>query len=490
MPDTNDRPTRERGVYCNRTLNLRSIRAIGYDMDYTLVHYRVDEWERQAYGYIKRKLLSADLPIEHIEFDPELIIRGLVLDLDFGNTLKTNRFGYVKQAYHGTQSMEFSEQRSRYARSLVDLADDRFEFLNTLFSLSEACMYAQLVDMLDDGELPGVLGYSDLYRLVRESTDQAHMEGELKADITRDPHRYVELDPETALALLDQHHAGKKLLLITNSEWGYTRSIMEYAFDQFLPEGMTWRDLFDLVIVSARKPAFFSTNSPVFRVVTEEGLLEPCPQGIRGKGIYLGGNARLVESYLGLSGDEILYVGDHVFTDVHVSKDILRWRTALILRELENDLAGISGFREQQNQLSALMSEKEDLEFRMARLRLDALRKRVGYGPDNPKLTLKKLDGQITTIRNRLAKLDQQIAPLAVAASCIGNSRWGPLMRAGNDKSHLARQVERYADIYMSRVSNFLLQTPFTYLRSRRGSLPHDPEDMPLVADAEGQESE
>ncbi len=49
-------------------------------------------------------------------------------------------------------------------------------------------------------------------------------------------------------------------------------------------------------------------------------------------------------------------------------------------------------------------------------------------------------------------------------------------MRAGNDKSHLARQVERYADIYTSRVSNFLFQTPFVYLRSHRGSLPHDPE--------------
>jgi HAD superfamily 5'-nucleotidase-like hydrolase len=466
---------------------MRSIKAIGYDMDYTLVHYRVDEWERQAYGYIKHKLLSASLPIEQIEFDPELIIRGLVLDVEFGNTLKTNRFGYVKQAYHGTRPMGFKDQRSMYARSLVDLAAERFEFLNTLFSLSEACMYAQLVDMLDDRELPGVLGYSDLYRLVRESTDQAHLEGELKADITRDPDRYIELDPGTALALLDQHHAGKKLLLITNSEWSYTRSMMQYAFDQFLPDGMTWRDLFDLIIVSARKPAFFSTNSPVFRVATEEGLLEPCPQGIRGAGIYLGGNARLVESYLGLSGDEILYVGDHVFTDVHVSKDILRWRTALILRELENDLTGISSFREQQQQLSNFMTDKEDLEFRLAQLRLDALRKRAGYGPA-PKATLKELESRITRMRNRLAKLDQQIAPLATAARAIGNGRWGPLMRAGNDKSHLARQVERYADIYMSRVSNFLSQTPFTYLRSRRGSLPHDPEDMPLVADAEGQE--
>ena len=30
-----------RGIFCSRTLNLRSISAIGYDMDYTLMHYNV-----------------------------------------------------------------------------------------------------------------------------------------------------------------------------------------------------------------------------------------------------------------------------------------------------------------------------------------------------------------------------------------------------------------------------------------------------------------
>ena len=38
-------PSLPRGIWVNRTLNLRSIRAIGYDMDYTLVHYRPEAWE-------------------------------------------------------------------------------------------------------------------------------------------------------------------------------------------------------------------------------------------------------------------------------------------------------------------------------------------------------------------------------------------------------------------------------------------------------------
>ena len=70
--------------------------------------------------------------------------------------------------------------------------------------------------------------------------------------------------------------------------------------------------------------------------------------------------------------------------------------------------------------------------------------------------------------------VDGEVAPIAEETGRLLNPNWGLLMRAGNDKSHLARQIERYADIYMARVSNFLHHTPFVYLRSHRGSLPHD----------------
>lgn len=55
------------------------------------------------------------------------------------------------------------------------------------------------------------------------------------------------------------------------------------------------------------------------------------------------------------------------------------------------------------------------------------------------------------------------------------NRRWGFLSRSGlNDKSQLMRQVEKYADIYTSRVSNFLRYSPFMYFRSPSQSLAHD----------------
>lgn len=478
-------PPRERGIFCNRTLNLRSIRAIGYDVDYTLIHYRIEEWERRAYEHVKRKLLALEWPVADLEFDPQLTMRGLILDLELGNILKANRFGYVMRAFHGTRELPFAEQRATYARELVELGQGRYEFLNTLFSLSEACMYAQLVDLLDTGTLGGALGYADLYRRVRTSIDEAHMEGELKAEIVAHPDRFVELDPELPLALLDQKHAGRKLLVITNSEWSYTRAMMAYAFDQHLPDGMTWRDLFELVIVSARKPAFFREQGPIFEVVDDDGLVRPAPRGIPGPGVYLGGNAGLVEDYLGLAGDQILFVGDHIYTDVHVSKDMLRWRTALILRELEDDLRAEDAFQPSEVRLKELMGKKEALEQQYSAARLALQRRRQRYGPA-PEESARELDRRLTALREQIQALDEEIAPLAARAARLGNPRWGPLMRAGNDKSHLARQVERYADIYLSRVSNFLHLSPFAYLRAPRGCLPHDAERL---AGAEEEES-
>ncbi len=466
-----------RGVYCNRTLNFRSLRAIGYDMDYTLVHYNVEEWERCAYSALRARLVAEGWPVEGHEFDPNCVIRGLILDLDHGNIVKANRFGYIKRAEHGGKALDFDQQRKFYGRTVVDLGDPRWVFLNTFFSISEACMYSQLVTLLDEGKLKPGTSYLDLYRTVRAMLDAAHVEGELKKMILDDPERFVELDPDTPRALLDQKEAGKKLLLITNSEWPYTRAMMEYSFDPFLPGDMKWRDLFELVVVSARKPSFFTESPPLFEVVDEEGLLRPVAGSPSGDHhIFLGGNAHTIEKAIGLDGSDILYVGDHIYSDVHVSKGITRWRTAVIVREIEGELQARERFAKSQAILETSMAEKEGLEFEMSQLRLAIQR----HEHDHERLaSLNEVHKKISDLRERLTQLDEIIAPLARSAATLHNERWGLLMRTGNDKSHLARQIERHADVYTSRVSNFLFETPGAYFRSHRGSLPHDTSRRP-----------
>jgi 5'-nucleotidase len=467
-------PPPGRRVYCNRTLNMRAIKAIGFDMDYTLIHYHPEAWEQRAYEQLRRRLAERGFPVAELAFDPQAVCLGLVLDLELGNLVKANRFGYVHQAVHGAQRLDHEARRKVYGRVLVELDEPRWAFLNTLFSLSEACMYTQLVELLDRGRLPGPLGYADLYAVVRASLDAAHAEGELKAEIMAAPERYVVLDEELPLALQDLRAAGKKLLLITNSEWDYTRTMLAYVLDRYLPAGQTWEGLFDLKIIQARKPEFFSTRHPMFEVVDEDGRLRPLVGRLREGGTYLGGHASLVEQHLGLNGEEILYVGDHIFADVHVSKSLLRWRTALILRQLEEEIGALEGFRVHQAQLDAWMAEKTVLEARQAQLRLALQRSEQGYGPGNgrPKA---ELQAELQRLRVNLEGLDERIAPLAREYNELAHPRWGLLMRAGGDKSHLARQIERHADVYTSRPSNLLWQTPFGYLRAPHSGLPHDP---------------
>jgi len=454
----------ERGVFINRTLNMRSVEVVGYDMDYTLIHYKVNEWEAAAFDAAREVLANRDWPVADLIFDPDQFTIGLVFDLTLGNVVKATRFGYVVRAQHGNELLSFEDQRDTYRETVVELSSPRFEFMNTLFELSRASLFTQLVDHHDRTPLAGVRTYTELYAAINDALGEAHMAGLLKAKIVADPDRFVEPDASIVPTLIDQRNAGKKLALITNSGWAYTSKMMAYVFDRYCPDSMCWRDLFDLVIVSANKPRFFSADDPIYRVVDEdESLLLPHSGPLEAGHVYFAGNARLVEESLGVSGGQPLYVGDHLFGDVHVTKDVLRWRTALIARGLESEIGDAISFDEQQRELESLMAEKVGVDRRQAQLRLARAN---GNGA--------AVAEELNEMTARAIELDERIAPLARAASGLGNAIWGPLMRAGNDKSLYARQVERYADAYTSRVSNFRYETPFGYLRAARGSLPHD----------------
>src|SRR5690606_475372 len=110
------------------------------------------------------------------------------------------------------------------------------------------------------------------------------------------------------------------------------------------------------------------------------------------------------------------------------------------------EVAAIREFLPHQKALSEMMEKKVELEAAYSAIRLDLQRIRQGYGPNSgrdPNI----LEQELATVRERVVELDQEIAPLARASAQLLNPNWGLLTRTGNDKSHLARQIERYADI-------------------------------------------
>ena len=53
----NDIPLPHR-IFCNRSLNMKTIKAVGFDMDYTLGVYKPETFEVLAYGETLKKLVK------------------------------------------------------------------------------------------------------------------------------------------------------------------------------------------------------------------------------------------------------------------------------------------------------------------------------------------------------------------------------------------------------------------------------------------------
>ena len=54
------------------------------------------------------------------------------------------------------------------------------------------------------------------------------------------------------------------------------------------------------------------------------------------------------------------------------------------------------------------------------------------------------------------------------------NKHWGRVFKQGQANSRIGQQIERYACIYTSRVSNFFFYSSYQYFRSPADLLPHE----------------
>ena len=54
------------------------------------------------------------------------------------------------------------------------------------------------------------------------------------------------------------------------------------------------------------------------------------------------------------------------------------------------------------------------------------------------------------------------------------NPYWGLMFKEGNENCRFGEQVEHYACLYTSRVSNLLFYSPMQYFRSPREAMPHE----------------
>jgi HAD superfamily 5'-nucleotidase-like hydrolase len=217
--------------------------------------------------------------------------------------------GYIVAAMHGTRTMDKAARQKEYRNRRLNLASDRYQSFDTLFSMPEGSLFAALVDRVESGgdEALAAIPVSRIFDDVRGAVDSIHGDGSLKNYICEDLDRFFVADETLRPTLLRFRAFGKKLFLLTNSEHYYTEAVMGHLLST---ETQDWKELFDLVVVESGKPKFFA-----------DGCAEEVLSAAPGQApVVRGGQARMIERRLEASGDEVLYFGDHTYGDILRSK--------------------------------------------------------------------------------------------------------------------------------------------------------------------------
>ncbi|TMW65622.1 hypothetical protein Poli38472_008264 [Pythium oligandrum] len=438
-------------VFANNHLRLSNIDVVGFDYDYTLCHY-TEELQHLIYDMARDYLIHKfryPSGIEQLRYDPTFAIRGLTIDKEKGLLCKISSHQKLSYTgvYRGRQRLSRDEIMEEYNGSRhisVAYRDNSMEPLNDLFSVAHACLFADVMQFLmdEDIEYEPIAIVED----VNAAIAQVHLSGRMHKAVAQDLAKYLEPKP-TLLPLLERiRRNGKKMFLCTNSSFQYIDAGLKFMI------GDDWRDLFNVVLVSARKPNFYTRQrsfrllDPVRKQVQWQAVRE-----LKQNHVYTQGSLHQLTRLTGWGGNRVLYIGDSLFSDLVEPSRINGWRTGAIIRELEDEIH-VQRSPEYQS-LSFQITALEEL---MRRVQ-NELRNRTD--DRNPEFVWELVD-----IHEQLQnQMEQRI-----------NANFGSVFRADNYPSQFAFCVQRYVDIYSARLENLLAYPSSHTFYPERISLPHE----------------
>jgi 5'-nucleotidase len=477
---------RKNRVFCNRNLRMDSIEMIGFDMDYTIALYHQDKLEQLSIELTLNKLISKHgypEELRNLAYDPRWAIRGLMVDRQLGNVFKMDRHAYVGRCYHGFRELDHDQRRAAYRNDKINLSSDRFEWIDTLFGLPEAVMYTTIVDWAD--RQTGTVDYDKLFGDIRAAIDEAHRDDTLKTVIKADLPSFIVHEPLLGEPLHQFRSSGKKLFLLSNSLWDYTSVVMSYLLDGERKAYPSWRNYFDIVIVGGAKPAFFNELRPFVQIDPVSG--EPVAHNgeikhLSRDRVYQGGNVVAFEQMTGIKGEQVLYIGDHIYGDILRLRKQHMWRTAMVVQELEREISVSDRLGAQIEDLDLLDRRHRNLESEIdyQTLRLKKLQRLLDDEGTSLGLRQRLEDERrsartsVDSLRDRANLMTDELDSLEQRIDRAYNPHWGSCLREGNENSRFGEQVNDYADLYTSRVSNFGPYSPLRYFRAPRRPMPHE----------------
>ena len=454
--------------------------------------YEQPAFDKLAFDGAKEKLVKAlgyPEDVLDFEYDHKFWVRGLIIDTLRGNFLKIDRHKYVRLAYHGFTPISSELRKHLYSRTfnvVPSFTEKHFVNMDTVFQHVDAHLFALLVDLKDKGEheFLDLKTYDEIYRQVRECIDLCHRDGVIKDEAALNPEKYIIPDPDMIPMLQQMRESGVKTFLLTNSYWEYTSVAMNFLYhgrkvDEETMKKNEWMDLFDVVVVGSCKPAcLLDSYLSLFRVRPEDGsllntdgLFEIEALGENGAEKFLeqgkvfqGGNYQHLTKMLEIdAGEEILYVGDHLYSDVLRSKRTLGWRSCFIVPEIADEM---KVFREQ------LPLRKQIADLRTLRDELSLYGDSVRRNAEDP--TAEAVQAKLRQIDEDDEKIKTKLIGLAERYHAAFHPVWGQMFHAGYQDSRFAYFVQNYACLYTSKATNLGLATTSRSFRTSGEMLPHD----------------
>ncbi|ORZ08872.1 HAD-superfamily hydrolase [Absidia repens] len=376
------------------------------------------------------------------QFDPKFAIRGLHYDYSNGWLMKIDNMANIQ-----LNTVHVGREPIKNRNDVIDLhrglhiapgylRDNMFQ-LNDLFSTPQACILSDILQYFRENDISFHPRYlcddvSQAARIVHTGSHLMGMGGRIHTSINNDISKYLDPAPKLVEYLENLRKAGKKTFLMTNSTLPFIDIGMRY-----LTSCPDWRDLFDCVIVSARKPDFYHSRRPFRR--TREPTWDAVTSFEKGE-VYQGGNLNDFSRLTHWSGQRVLYFGDHIYSDL-----------GAIIHELADEI-NIRNTASYRHTLSWLLRLEQLLKEAQS---YDARKRPEG------------LDGVIEAWRAERACIRLEL-------KIVFNRHFGSVFRTHNNPTFFANKIRKFADIYTSTIGN-LNNIPLDYVFfPNRTYLPHE----------------
>eukprot|EP01134_Creolimax_fragrantissima_P004199 CFRG4199T1 len=466
--DLRQEPPRVNRVYGNATTHLNNVQWYGLDFDYTFMEYTTD-LQNLIYGIAKSYLIehkSYPEALSTLEYDPHMTIRGLHFDKKTGYLMKLDQFGRIMEGtvYLGHQPVSATEIIEVYGgwKLSKSYIAQNMRLMSDLYSSPECTLLADVTQLFMDREIRHASRY--LIRDIMEAIQHAHLSGRLHNEVKANPALYIKCSGDIETYLTHLRNAGKKLFLITNSEYTYVDACMKFALapssskrtEQCI-EGTTgelWTELFDVIVTGARKPYWFDRFTPFREIDLKTGHMSFKEVTELKKGcVYTEGGMDEFHRLLQIDGGKVLYMGDHIFSDLVAPSRSAQWKTVAIIKELEHEVAELESQRYNEN-LTTL---------RQVDALIDAGQR---FTPNNS-TTDQVAYQRILCLKIKRVRVRQEMKQSF-------NPMFGSVFRTFENRTYFFNQLCRYCDLYTSRASNLMHYNDNHSFYAGREVFPHE----------------